>query len=163
MLSLLLASPTFAYTGAKQTTHDAILAQITGAQFVAEQPTKSILSFGAKGDGKKDCKSAFDKAMRAAAKSKNGLHIVVPAGTYYMQGPIHLVSNMCLELQEGATLRFSDNPAHYLPVVKTSWEGTFCQNYSPFIYGYQLKNVAIVGKGVIDGNSADSFAMWKKD
>ena len=109
---------------------DAILAQITGA--VRPKKQISLISFGAKGDGKKDCKPAFDKAMKRAAHM-GGAHIVVPAGEYLLNGPIHFVSNVCLELQEGATLKFSSEPAFYLPLVKTSWEGTFLQNYSPFI------------------------------
>ena len=48
-------------------------------------------------------------------------------------------------------------------MVKTSWEGTFLQNYSPFIYGYGLSNVSIIGKGTIDGNAATTFATWRKD
>lgn len=44
---------------------DAILAQITGA--VRPKKQISLISFGAKGDGKKDCKPAFDKAMKRAA------------------------------------------------------------------------------------------------
>lgn len=136
---------------------DAILAQITGAAI--PQKELKITSFGAKGDGKKDCKPAFDKAMKRAARE--GARIVVPAGEYLLNGPIHFVSNVCLELQEGATLKFSPEPRYYLPLVKTSWEGTFLQNYSPFIYGYQLENVSIVGKGTIDGNAATTFSTWK--
>lgn len=139
---------------------DAILAQITGA--VRPQKQLSILSFGAKGDGKKDCKPAFDKAMKRATRL-GGVHIVVPAGEYLINGPIHLVSNVCLELQEGAMLKFSPEPNYYLPLVKTSWEGTFLQNYSPFIYGYQLENVSIIGKGVIDGNAGSTFATWRSN
>ncbi len=137
---------------------DSILKQITGAII----PSKEICitSFGAKGDGVKDCKSAFDKAMKHAAKM-GGARIVVPAGEYLLNGPIHFVSNVCLDLQEGATLKFSPEPSCYLPLVKTSWEGTFLQNYSPFIYGYGLENVSIVGKGKIDGNAATTFATWR--
>jgi polygalacturonase len=137
---------------------DSILSLITGA----EQPAKtlSITSFGARGDGKTDCKPAFDKAMKRAAKS-GGLHLTVPAGTYLINGPIHLVSNVCIDLAEGATLKFSSNPDDYLPMVKTSWEGTFLQNYSPFIYGYRVENVSIVGRGTIDGNAGESFAHWR--
>ena len=163
MTLLLMTAPMFAYTDEQQAQHDSILNRIHGATFDANQPTRSILSFGAKGDGKRDCKPAFDKAMRAAGKSKNGMHLVVPAGTYLMNGPLHLVSNLCLELQEGATLLFSPEAKHYLPMVQTSWEGTFCQNYSPFIYGFQLENVAIIGQGTIDGNAAETFATWRKD
>ena len=142
-----------------QELRDSLLKVITGAK----QPTTSsllITNFGARGDGKKDCKPAFDKAMKAARK-KGGAHIVVPSGTYLVRGPIHLVDNVCLDLQEGAVLRFSPEAHYYLPAVKTSWEGTYLYNYSPMIYGYGLRNVAIIGKGTIDGNCAETFATWK--
>lgn len=139
---------------------DSILASITGARIPKE--TISITRLGAKGDGKKDCLPAFRKAMEMSRK-RGGLHIVVPAGTYLVREPIHLVSNTCLELAEGATLRFSPEPGLYLPVVKTSWEGTFLENYSPFIYGYGLHDISIIGRGTIDGNAASTFATWRKD
>ena len=157
-----LINVSYAYTPQQQARHDSILQSITGASFADGQPVRSILSFGALANGKKDCKPAFDKAMKAASKSKTGLHIIVPAGEYWLNGPIHLVSNVCLELQEGAVLRFSSDAKYYLPVVQTSWEGTFCQNYSPFIYGFQLENVAIIGRGTIDGNAAEIAAWGKK-
>lgn len=137
---------------------DSILNHITGAKRPAK--TINITDFGAKGNGVKDCKPAFDKAMRAAAKA-GGLHIKVPAGTYYVKGPIHFVCNVCLELDENATLKFAPEPELYLPMVKTSWEGTFIQNYSPFIYGYKLHDVSITGRGVIDGNAQTTFATWR--
>lgn len=120
----------------------------------------SILSFGAKGDSLTDCKPAFDKAMKAAQK-RNGMKLVVPAGTYFLNGPIHLVSNVCIELQKGARLKFTSEPERYLPVVITSWEGTLLYNYSPFIYGYKLENISIIGEGTIDGNAAKTFNTWK--
>lgn len=143
------------YPSAKR---DSILAGITGA----ELPTYKIdiVKAGARGDGIKNCKPAFDKAMKTAAR-KGGAHITVPAGTYLIKGPIHFVSNVCLELQEGAVLKFSPEPRYYLPAVKTSWEGTLIQNYSPMIYGYGLTNISITGKGTIDGNAAATFATWR--
>lgn len=138
---------------------DSLLQVITGAAM--PKKTITITKEGAKGDGRQDCKPAFDRAMRKAAKS-GGAHIIVPAGDYLINGPIHLVSNVCLELQEGATLHFSSNPDYYLPVVRTSWEGTFLQNYSPFIYGYGLHDVSIIGKGTIDGNAGNTFSTWRK-
>lgn len=137
---------------------DSILKNITGAKM--PEAKVSLLDFGAKGDGKKDCLSAFKKALQQS-KKKGGLRIVVPSGTYYIKGSIHLVSNTCIELQEGAVLKFDPDPKKYLPMVKTSWEGTFMQNYSPFIYGYGLENVSIIGKGTIDGNAASTFATWR--
>ena len=137
---------------------DSVLRLISGAQL----PEKSLLitSFGAQGDGVSDCKPAFDRAMQAVAAA-GGARLVVPAGTYLLKGPVHLVSNLCLELQEGAVLRFSAEPAYYLPVVETSWEGTWLSNYSPFLYGRELHDVSIVGRGTIDGNCADTFATWR--
>ncbi len=145
------------YDAAKR---DGILKEISGARISSVK--KSILEFGARGDGKKDCLPAFRKAM-AKSRKLGGLHIVVPAGTYYIKGPIHFESNTCIDLQEGATLKFAPEPKYYLPMVKTSWEGTFLQNYSPFIYGYNLHDVAIIGKGTIDGNAQTTFATWRKD
>lgn len=152
-----------AYTPDKQAMRDSILSIITGAADHNTQKTLNITSLGARPDGKADCLPAFRKAMRKAQNTRGGLHIVVPRGEYYIKGPIHLVSNVTLEIQDGATLLFSPNPEDYLPVVKTSWEGSFCYNYSPMIYGYQLTNVAIIGKGTINGNCPETFPTWRKD
>jgi polygalacturonase len=144
---------------------DSILSVINGApsqrHAVSSQRKAAITSFGAKGDGKSNCKPAFDKAIRKARSYMQGLHIVVPAGKWFVKGPLHLASNVTIELQRGATLLFSPDPDDYLPVVPTSWEGSFCYNYSPFIYGYKLHNVAIIGEGTIDGNCMDTFPTWK--
>ncbi|MDE6370384.1 MAG: glycoside hydrolase family 28 protein [Duncaniella sp.] len=135
-----------------------ILSNVTGAP---ERPAlkASILDFGAKGDGVKDCRPAFERAMRRADK-RGGLYLTVPAGTYYMCGPLTLTSNVWIELAEGAVLKFSPDPAHY-PIVETGWEGTYLSNYSPLIYGRGLHNVAITGQGTIDGNAMTTFATWK--
>ena len=162
-LSLATATRSLAYDAPIQAHHDSILALISGAQHIDAQPVKSITAFGAKGDGRKDCRPAFDKAMRTATRNAKGLHLVVPAGEWFVKGPLHLTSNLTLELQEGAHLLFSPEPTDYLPVVETSWEGSFCYNLSPMIYGHGLKNVAIVGKGTIDGNCPETFPLWRKE
>ena len=143
---------------ASDSQRDAILSQITGAQI--PRTVINIQKMGAKGNGIADCLPAFRKAFKKAAH-QGGARIVVPAGTYYIKGPLHLVSNVCLEIQEGAMLKFAPEPEYYLPAVKTSWEGTFLQNYSPFIYGYRLHDVSIIGKGTIDGNAMTTFATWR--
>ena len=160
LLSLIIWCLSCGATGYDTAKRDEILKSVSGAKIPAT--AKSILKFGAKGDGKKDCLPAFKKAM-AQSKKNGGLRIVVPAGVYYIKGPIHFESNTCIDLQEGATLKFAPEPEYYLPMVKTSWEGTFLQNHSPFIYGYNLHDVAITGKGTIDGNAQTTFATWRKD
>ena len=70
---------------------DSILSEITGAPM--PQKSLKILSFGAKGDGKKDCKPAFDKAMKRASQM-GGARIIVPSGEYLLNGPKQLGSNV---------------------------------------------------------------------
>lgn len=152
-----------AYTAEKEALRDSILSIITGAANNVNQKTLFITRMGAKGDGKTDCLPAFKRAMKRAQSAKGGLHIIVPKGNYFIKGPIHLVSHVTLEIQEGATLLFSPNPDDYLPVVKTSWEGSFCYNHSPMIYGYGLTDVAIIGKGTINGNCPTTFPLWRND
>ncbi len=119
----------------------------------------SVTQFGAKGDSLTNCKRAFDKAMKACEK-RNGGKIIVPKGVYTINGPIHFVSNVELHLEEGAKIRFGSNPKDY-PLVLTSWEGTMLYNYSPLIYGNSLKNIAITGSGIIDGEAKDTWIQWK--
>ena len=54
----------------------------------------------------------------------------------FLTGAIHLKSNVNLSVTEGATLKFIPDPAKYLPVVFTRFEGTECMNYSPLIYAF---------------------------
>ncbi len=136
---------------------DSILTNIHGAML--SDNNYDILKFGAKGDGVKDCLPAFRKAIAKVEKSGGG-RINVPAGTYYLRGPLTLVSNLCINLEEGATLRFDPDPKLY-PTVDTSWEGTYLHNYSPLIYGKDLHDVAITGRGLIDGNAMTTFATWR--
>lgn len=118
-----------------------------------------LTDFGGKGDSMTDNKAAFDKAL-AVCKEKNGGRIIVTPGTYIVNGPIHLVSNTTLDVQKGAKIIFGTNSKDYLPLVPTSWEGTFINNYSPLIYAYQAENIAIIGEGTIDGNGKDGFSLW---
>ncbi len=62
-----------------------------------------------------------------------------------------MVSNMDLHLEKGVRIFFISNYKNYLPIVKTSWEGTFIYKYSPFIYAYNCQNIRITGEGIIDG------------
>jgi len=144
----------------REDSRDDILKRIKAPEF----PYKAIpiSYFRSSSSGGTDWKPAFDKAM-AWCKKKGGGRILVPAGNYPVKGPIHFTSNTELHLDSGAVLVFSAEPKHYLPVVKTSWEGTFLYNYSPFIYGYQLKNIAITGRGTIMGEPTDTWAKWHDD
>ncbi len=138
---------------------DAVLKLISEPVF----PDKdfNLADFGAKGDGIFNNKPVFDSIISVCSKNGGG-RVVVPAGTFFIGGPIHLKSNINLCLQKGSKLTFSNNPKDYLPVVLTSWEGTRLYNYSPFIYTFQQKNIAITGEGEIDGEASETWHKWKK-
>ena len=119
----------------------------------------NITDYGAVGDGQTDCTGAFEEAISAAQKGGGG-RVVVPAGVY-STGAIHLASNVNLYVSEGAVIKFSTDPNKYLPVVNTRFEGIECINYSPLIYAYEQENIAITGKGTLDGQgSEDNWWRW---
>ena len=134
---------------------DAILARIQPPQFPKRD--FDITKYGAKGDGKTDCTQAVRQAISACTKAGGG-RVVVPSGRF-LTGAVHLDNNVNLYLSEGATLAFSQDPAHYLPVVYTRFEGTECMNYSPFVYAFEKTNIGITGPGTLDGQ-ADCSHWW---
>jgi polygalacturonase len=97
-------------------------------------------------------------AAISAASAAGGGRVVVPSGNF-LTGPIRLKSRVNLYLSEGAVLKFSTNARDYLPLVFTRFEGTEVMNYSPFIYAFEQKDVAITGSGVLDGQ-ADAGHWW---
>jgi polygalacturonase len=118
-----------------------------------------ISRFGARVDGKTLNTAAIAQAIAACAKEGGG-RVLVPPGRF-LTGAIHLKSNIELHVSEGATLLFDTNPSSY-PLVFTRWEGMECMNYSPLIYAHGEKNIAITGKGTLDGQGSDQhWWPWK--
>jgi polygalacturonase len=147
--ALAIAPRVFAAGDPWQTVFPSILQRIKPPRF--PKRTLYLNRFGARPDGRTDCTAAFRAAIDQCSKAGGG-KVVVPAGTY-LTGAIHLKSNVNLEVSEGATIKFSTNPKDYLPVVFSRWEGVELFNYSPFIYAFEQRNIAITGKGTLDGQS----------
>jgi polygalacturonase len=119
-----------------------------------------LREFGAIGDGSSDCSTAFSAAIAECAKAGGG-RIVVPPGKF-MTGPIHLRSHTDLHLSEGATVAFIPEPARYLPPVLTHWEGLEFMGYSPLIYARGQTDIAITGRGTLDGGGDEThWWHWK--
>jgi polygalacturonase len=128
---------------------DEIVKRVVAPSFPAKDFPLS--DYGAVADGKTDSRPAIVKAIDACNAAGGG-RVVVPAGKFFSKGPIHLKSNVNLHLSDGATIIFSPNAEDYLPAVLTRWEGTLLYNYSPLIYAKGQTNIAVTGKGTIEGN-----------
>jgi polygalacturonase len=113
-----------------------------------------ITAYGATPD---NATAGIARAIQAC-HSDGGGHVVVPPGVWHT-GAIHLLSKVDLHLEEGATLRFSTDPADYLPVVRTRWQSVEVYNYSSLIRAEGQTDIAITGAGTLDG-AGDNQHWW---
>ncbi|MTJ80618.1 MAG: glycoside hydrolase family 28 protein [Telmatospirillum sp.] len=103
---------------------------------------------------------AFTAAIQACNAAGGGT-VIVPAGNWYIAGPIVLLSNVNLHLNSGAVVWFDPNPSSYAKygpiacgangnLVQSRWQGNDCYNYSPMVYAFGQTNIALTA----DDNSA---------
>jgi hypothetical protein len=99
---------------------------------------ENVRDHGARGDGTTLDTVAIQRAIDAAASAGGGT-VLLPAGRYH-SGSIVLKSNVTLNLAEGATLLGSTDTAHYQRL-----------NFLALVLANGQRNVAVRGRGVIDG------------
>jgi polygalacturonase len=120
-----------------------------------QSPFFDIRDYGAApNDDTKDT-DAIRKAIEIASNAGGGT-VYFPAGRW-VSGAIQLKSNITLHLDAGAVLAFTQDFNDYLPMVPSRWEGAECVNFCPPLYAYRAENIAIVGRGLIDGQGR---AWW---
>jgi hypothetical protein len=124
----------------------ALLFLILGAaQAVRAQaaPFFNVRQFGAAGNGVAVDTNSINKAIDACAAAGGGT-VYFPAGTY-LSGTVRLKNNVTLWLDSGATLLGSKDLANYGTAVDgQAW-------YDALILAKNVRHVAIVGAGTIDG------------
>lgn len=126
---------------------------------VFKKDTFNIVTYGAVGDGKTLNTNSINKAIEACSQKGGGV-VLIPGGLW-LTGPIELKSNVNVHLKPDALLSFTKDLSQY-KLVHTNWEGLGAvRNQSP-VSGTNLVNIAITGKGIIDGNG-DAWRMVKKD
>lgn len=134
-----------------------IVSEMTKVHF--PERSVSILEFGAvEGDSTKLADEAINLAI-ISMNQQGGGNVIVPPGTFYT-GPITLKSNVNLHLSEGSVLKFTSDVKKYMPAVLTRWEGIDCYNAHPLIYAYGETNIALTGKGTIDGSGNEGW--WQR-
>jgi polygalacturonase len=118
-------------------------------QPVFRKDTVRISAFGAVADGHTLNTKAINQAIESCSKKGGGV-VLVPAGLW-ITGPVVLKSNVNLHLSEGSLLLFTTDKSQYA-ITEGFYEGkAAARNESP-ISGKDLENVAITGKGIVDGN-----------
>lgn len=127
--------------------------------YSAEAKCFDIVSRGASQDA---APSANAKAIQLAlddAANAGGGRVVIPKGVW-MSGTLRLRSNTELHLEEGAVLKASGDLADYNEPDEYP-QNCGCPseqwNAKHFIIAHEVHDVAITGKGVLDGNSGVFF------
>ena len=105
-----------------------------------------INNYGAVSDGVTDNTTFIQSTINAALNAGGG-KVIIPKGEY-LCGPLQFGSNLNLHLDSGAILKM-------LPIDKYPG-GT--KNGNNFISGADLHDIAISGKGIIDGQGSP---WWK--
>src|SRR5262249_22192669 len=119
-----------------------------------------ITKYGAVADRDQGASRAIRAAIAACTEAGGG-RVVIPRGRW-VTGAVVLRSNVNLHLEDQATLAFTRDATAYLPQVFTRYEGVELMNYSPFIYAFDARNIAVTGAGTLDGQAGeDSWWPWR--
>ncbi len=126
----------------------ATLVALLGPTARAQMTTASynVKAFGATGAKSDDAQKAIQKAVDACAQAGGG-KVILPPGDY-TSGTIHLRSHVTLEIEAGATLYASEDTALY--------------DKPALLYGEDLQNISIQGRGTVDGQG-DYFSKTGPD
>ena len=126
---------------------------------VFKKDTLSIKKYGAVSDGNTLNTKSINATIEALSKKGGGV-VLIPSGLW-LTGPVVLKSNINLHLAAGATLLFTADKNEY-PLIEANWEGLPQMRSQSPISATNASNIAITGKGIIDGNG-DGWRMVKKD
>jgi len=131
-----------------------IIVTSAGAQPIKPPGSVSLTDFGAIAGGQALTTAAFEKAIAACSDSGGGT-VYVPPGKY-LTGTIVLKSHVTLNLANGATILGSQKGEDYLTVDDVWTVGAKIR--APLIYAEGAQDIAITGKGTIDGQGASWWA-----
>lgn len=103
----------------------------------------NVKAHGATGDTTQLATGAVQKALEACGANGGGT-VYFPPGAYTI-GSVRLTSNTTVYVEAGATLFASRDSTHYSIHLADH------RNIKVLLYGEDLRNLTIAGKGTIDG------------
>lgn len=113
----------------------------------------NVKTLGAKGNSTTSDTKAVNKAIEDAAVAGGGT-VYFPAGNYLL-GSVRLKSNICLFIEQGATLIASSDSTEFdkpeQSVNDTYQDYGHSHWHNSFIWGEKLHDVSIIGNGLIWG------------
>ena len=115
----------------------------------AQEPAVNVRDLGAVPDGKTLCTSAIQAAIDRCSNSGGGT-VLLPPGKW-LSGTLFLMDNVTLYLAAGSTLLGSADLKDYPENVPKTRSYTDAYVNRSLIAGEDLRNVAIRGRGTIDG------------
>jgi polygalacturonase len=120
----------------------------------------SVAELGAVADGYTSCTAAIQQAIDRCAERGGGT-VFIPAGKY-VTGTLWLRSNIILHLDAGAIILGETDPTAY-PIWSSRWEGSGAQaGHAPLIAGEGLTNIALTGRGIIDGRGEPWWNLFNQ-
>ena len=128
-----------------------ILGVLTANLLSQRLPFYNIQDYGAKADGKTVNTAAINQAIETCNKAGGGT-VFVPAGEF-RTGTVVLLSNITLHLDAGAILKGSDDLKDYKKEGEVQYG---------FIMAKNALNIAITGRGTLDGNGTYFMDLNKK-
>ena len=104
----------------------------------------NLTEVGGVGDGVTLCTEAFEKGISKLSKMGGG-RLIIPQGVW-LTGPIALKDNIELHLEKNALVLFSPDKSLFLD------KNASASRVYPCIRASKRTNIAITGKGTLDGN-----------
>ncbi len=127
---------------------------LSGAQVLYD-----IRDFGAKADGQTVGTQAIQAAIDKCAAAGGGTAYLPPGR--FLSGTIYMKTGVTLHLDSGCTLLGSTNLQDYPPTVPALCSYTDNYTDKSLIYGEKVEQIAITGRGVLDGQGAAFKGPYK--
>jgi polygalacturonase len=109
--------------------------------------------------GLSNCTSFLQREIDECAVGGGGT-VYIPAGVY-LTGTLWMRSNVTLHLEAGAKLLGVPDVSAF-PIWVSQWKGTATPTHAALICGEGLENIAIMGRGTIDGGGRMWWELFKE-